>query len=117
VLYALTMIIFTTYFIFSGIPELVEAGLGGHVNNTCHFRGEGGGVAKVSPNITMGEGGLAKMSRDKFSLVISLVKVNKSLCHVTQGGGGRGKKKCHQVSHRGRSKNCGKCVTYYFNGP
>jgi len=54
----------------------------------------------VSPNITMGGGGgLAKMSRDKFSLVISLVKVNKSLCHVTQGG--RGKKKCHQVSHRG----------------
>ena len=40
----------------------------------------------MPPNITMGEGGLAKMSRDKFSLVISLVKVNKSLCHVTQGG-------------------------------
>jgi hypothetical protein len=41
----------------------------------------------VSPNITMGEGGLAKMSHDKFSLVISLVKVNKSLCHITQGWG------------------------------
>jgi hypothetical protein len=27
------------------------------------------------------------MSRDTFLLVISLVKVNKSLCHVTQGGG------------------------------
>ncbi len=26
------------------------------------------------------------MSRDKFFLVISLVRVNKSLCHVTQGG-------------------------------
>jgi hypothetical protein len=54
----------------------------------------------VSPNITRGEGGLAKMSRDKFLLLISLVKVNISLCHVTQGGG-RGKKKCHQMSHRG----------------
>jgi hypothetical protein len=73
----------------------------------------------VSPNITMGEGGLAKMSRDKISSVISLVKVNKSLCHITQGGGGRGKKKCHQVSHKGRggSKKCGKSVTYYLNGP
>jgi hypothetical protein len=28
------------------------------------------------------------MSSDKFSLVISLVKVDKSLCHVTQGGEG-----------------------------
>ena len=28
------------------------------------------------------------MSSDKFSLVISLVKVNKSLCHVMQGGEG-----------------------------
>jgi hypothetical protein len=41
---------------------------------------------------------LAKMSRDKFSLVISLVKVDKSLCQVTQGGGGGGRRnvtKCH----------------------
>ncbi len=33
--------------------------------------------------------------------------------------GGRGKKKCHQVSHGGRgggSKKCGKSVTYYLNG-
>ncbi len=51
----------------------------------CDTLGEGGpgggGVAKISPNITMGEGGLAKMSHDKFLLV--LVKVNKSLCHAT----------------------------------
>jgi hypothetical protein len=44
-------------------------------------------LAKVSPNITMGGGGLAKMSCDKFSLVISLVKVKKSLCHVSQWEG------------------------------
>ncbi len=30
------------------------------------------------------------MSRDNFSLEISLVKVNKNLCHVTQGGGAGG---------------------------
>jgi hypothetical protein len=28
------------------------------------------------------------MSCDKFLLTISQVKVDKSLCHVTQGGGG-----------------------------
>ncbi len=56
----------------------------------------GRGVAKVSPNIPMGVGGLAKMSRDKFLLLISLVKVNKSLCHVMHGGGGRrNDTKCH----------------------
>ncbi len=31
---------------------------------------------------------MEKISRDNFLLVISLVKVNTSLCHVTQGGGG-----------------------------
>jgi hypothetical protein len=62
--------------------------------------------------------GLAKMSRDKFSLVISLVKVNKSLCHVTQGGGGvrRNVTKC-LTGGEGGSKKCGKSVTYYLNGP
>jgi hypothetical protein len=40
------------------------------------------------------------MSPDKFLLVIPLVKVNKSLCHVSQGG--RGEKKGHQMSHPGR---------------
>ncbi len=63
----------------------------------------------MSPNITMeGEGGLAKMSHDdKFLLV--LVKVNKSLCHATQrGGGGEGVRrnvtKCHTGG--GGSKKC-----------
>jgi hypothetical protein len=44
----------------------------------------------------MGGGGLAKMSHDKFLLVISQVKV----CHITQGGGGRLRRnvvKCHTV--------------------
>jgi hypothetical protein len=57
----------------------------------------------------MGGGGLAKMSHDNFLLVISLVKVDKNLCHVTQGGG-PGEAKCQQMSHRGRgggSKKCG----------
>ncbi len=38
---------------------------------------------------------------------------------MSRKGGGRGKKKCHQVSHRGRGgyKKCGKSVTYYLNGP
>jgi hypothetical protein len=42
------------------------------------------------------------MSRDKFLLIISLVKVNinKPLSRHTRGGV-RGKKKCHQMSHRG----------------
>jgi hypothetical protein len=38
------------------------------------------------------------MSHDKFLLVISLVKVNKKLCHVTQGGAGGGEKRCHKIS-------------------
>jgi hypothetical protein len=48
-----------------------------------------------------GVGVLAKMSRDIFFFVISLVKVSKRLCHVTQRsveGGGGGSKKCGKVS-------------------
>ncbi len=49
------------------------------------------------------------MSHKNFLLVISLVKVNTSLCRVTQGGGGGGRRdvtKCH--TGRGGSKKCGK---------
>ncbi len=43
----------------------------------------------MSPNITMEwRGGGAKMSQNKFVLVMSLEKVNKSFCHITQGGEG-----------------------------
>jgi hypothetical protein len=66
----------------------------------------------------MGGGGLAKMLRDKFSLVISLVKVNKSLCHVTQGGGGEGEEEMStSVKKGGGSKKFRKSFAYYLNGP
>jgi|688.fasta_scaffold1448108_1 hypothetical protein len=45
-------------------------------------KGTEGQRLKVSQNITIR---LAKMSHDKFVLVISLVEVNRSLCHATQG--------------------------------
>jgi hypothetical protein len=38
------------------------------------------------------------MSRDKFLLVISLVKINTSLCYVTQGGGPGGGEGEEEVS-------------------
>ncbi len=41
-------------------------------------------------------------------------------CHVTQGGGGGAREKCHQMSPGGGgggSKKCQKSVTYYLNGP
>ncbi len=69
--------------------------LRGHSNNTWHYRGEGR-LAKVSPNITWGGGGISKNVTWQFLLVISLVKVDKNLCHVTQGGRGRRNvTKCH----------------------
>jgi hypothetical protein len=54
----------------------------------------------VSPNDTRGEGGLAKVSRDSFSKILSYIHLfltaflkeksyffGKSKCHVTGGGG------------------------------
>ena len=67
------------------------------MRDTLGGRGVSQSVTKYH-NGVRGGGGLAKMSRDKFSLVISLVKVDKSLCQVTQGGGGGGRRnvtKCH----------------------
>ncbi len=43
-----------------------------------------GGLAKVSPNITWGRG-VSKNVTLQFLLLISLVKVDKNLCHVKQG--------------------------------
>ena len=53
----------------------------------------------MSLNITWGEGGgVGKNVTRQFALVITLVKVNKKLCHIIPGavGGGRRKNtKCH----------------------
>jgi hypothetical protein len=47
-------------------------------------------------------------------LVISLVKINKSLCYVTQGGGG-GEEKLHRMSHGGGGglKSVEKCPVLF----
>ncbi len=66
----------------------------------------------------MGGGGLAKMSPDKFLLGMLLVKVNKNIYHLTQGG--RGKQKCQQMSHEeggGESKKVGKKCHVLFEWP
>jgi hypothetical protein len=65
----------------------------------------------VSPNDTRGEGGLAKVSRDSFSKILSYIHLfltaflkeksyffGKSKCHVTGGGGPC---QCHQMTHGG----------------
>jgi hypothetical protein len=74
---------------------------------------------RSDPNITWGEGlgGDSKNVTLQFLLIISLVKVNKILCHNTQGRGGgrRNDPKCH-IGGRG-PKKCSKSVPYYLNGP
>ncbi len=52
----------------------------------------------MSPNITWGEGGLTKMSRGNFLLVIVLVQVDVREVggeEMTSDGWGVGSKKCH----------------------
>ncbi len=71
-------------------------------------------MAKLSPNITMGGGGLAKMSLDKILLVISVVKINKSLFSDTQE---EMFPTATQGAGPGGSKKCRKSVMYYLNGP
>ncbi len=72
--------------LFAVHPIHTEA-VRGHSNNKWKFSGRG-----VNQSVTKYHKGVrfffAKMPRDNFVLVISLEKVNKSLCHVTQGGGG-----------------------------
>ncbi len=58
------------------------------------------GVSQSVTKYHMGGGMVGKNVTCKVLLVISLAKVDKNLCHVTQGG--RGESKCHQISHRGR---------------
>jgi len=87
----------------------------------------------VSPNDTRGEGGLAKVSRDSFSKILSYIHLfltaflkeksyffGKSKCHVTPVGGGPCQ--CHQMTHGAGASGGGvkigqKSVTYYLNGP
>ncbi len=76
------------------------------------FETPGEGAAKVSPNITWGRG-VSKNVMWQFLLAISLEKVDKNLCHVTQG---KGEAKCH-IGGGGGPKKCGKSVTYYLTGP
>jgi len=87
----------------------------------------GGGIRKVSPNDTRGEGGLAKVSRDSFSKILSYIHLfltaflkeksyffGKSKCHVT---GGSVPVSPNDTWGRGGSKIGQKSVTYYLNGP
>jgi hypothetical protein len=48
-------------------------------------------------------------------LVISLVKVNKNLCHITKRGGGEGGEMTLNVT-LGEERGI-KSVAYFFNGP
>jgi len=73
-------------------------------------RGGGRGYGKVSPNDTRGEGGLAKVSRDIFSKILSYIHVFWTAFlkekgyflenqNVTSHGGGPCQ--CHQMTHGG----------------
>ncbi len=68
----------------------------GAIQIICDTLGKGG-IAKLSQNITWEVGGLAKNVMLQFLSVILLVKVKKSICYVTQEGGGGG-----EMAHRGR---------------
>ena len=70
----------------------------GAIQIICDTLGKGG-IAKLSQNITWEVGGLAKNVMLQFLSVILLVKVKKSICYVTQEGGGRGG---GEMAHRGR---------------
>ncbi len=60
----------------------------GAIQIMCDTSGEGGGgVKKMSPNVTRGRGeGVSQCVTLQFLLAISLVKVNEGPCYVTQGG-------------------------------
>ncbi len=63
----------------------------------------------MSPNITMGGEGLAKKSRDKFVLVVSLVKVNKKPLSCHARGRDREEEMSPNVTHgRGNLKSAEK---------
>ncbi len=63
----------------------------------CDTPGGRGWVCQTVNKNHMGEEGCQQKCHVTFLFVISPVKVNKSLCHVTQRSveGGRGSKKCH----------------------
>ncbi len=102
--------IFQTTFVYKCIEIHLYLGAIQIIRDTL---GRGGGVAKVSPNITIG----GKNVLWQISLVISLVKVNKSLCHVMQVGWGVGEMSPNVTQGEGGSKSAEKVSSIIWMVP
>jgi hypothetical protein len=75
------------------------------------------GLAKVSLNVTWGEGGSQKCHMTILIGYITVKVLKKPLlCHMRVGGVRKNVIECH-TGRGGGPKKYEKSVTYYFNGP